>query len=113
MPAFVEHLPLVVRLHLFASFAAIACLPATRLAVLPLVLAQRGLAAAGRGLAAGARPLRAWARRGPAAWLWPDHEVRWAAKADAEGAARKPVGTAWLQPVGHGAGGKPSRNKAM
>ena len=47
VPAFVEHLPFVVRLHLFASFAAIACLPATRLAVLPLALAHRALAVAG------------------------------------------------------------------
>jgi len=115
VPAFVEHLPLLVRLHLFASFAAIACLPATRLALVPLALAHRGLAAAGRGLAAGARPVRAWAQRGPAAWLWPDHEVRWAAKAHAEGPPRKPAGTAatWLRPVAQTAGGKPSRNKAM
>jgi nitrate reductase gamma subunit len=92
--ALVEHLPFVVRLHLFASFAALACLPATRLAVLPLALAHRALAVAGRGLAGAARPVRAWVGRRPAAWLWPDHEVRWVAEVPAEGAAGRRAGKA-------------------
>ena len=118
VPAFVEHLPFVVRLHLFASFAAIACLPATRLAVLPLALAHRALAAAGRALTSAARPVRAWIQRRPAAWLWPDHEVRWVAAPRADGAARPPAGKAaprWPVVGGHGPGtaAKPTRSKAV
>lgn len=114
-PAFVEHLPLLVRLHVFASFAAIACLPASRLAVLPLVVAHRALAVAGRALTAGARPVGAWVRGRPAAWLWPEHDVRWVVKARAEDVTRKPVGAGpgWLQSIGRGTGAKPSRNKAV
>jgi nitrate reductase gamma subunit len=117
--AFVEHLPFVVRLHLFASFAAIACLPATRLAILPLALAHRGLAAAGRGLAGAARPVRAWVQRRPALWLWPDHEVRWVAEPRTEGVTGGPSGKAaprWpvVAPVpGAGSGAKPTRSKAV
>ena len=117
VPAFVEHLPFVVRLHLFASFAALACVPATRLAVLPLALAHRALAGAGRALSAAARPVRGWVQRKPAAWLWPDHEVRWVGAAPADGPARPPAGKAaprW--PVvgpGPGAAAKPTRSKAV
>jgi nitrate reductase gamma subunit len=105
-PGFVEHLPLLIRLHLFAAFAALAVFPATRLAAYPLAAAHRGLAFAGRALVAGARPVGAWLRRGPAAWLWPDREVRWLVKPQAE-AARKLAGkpAAWWQQPGHDAGG--------
>ena len=97
VPAFVEHLPLLVRLHLFSSFAAIACLPATRLALLPLTLAHGALAASGRAAAAGARPVRAWVQRALAARLWPDAEVRWPVKVVPD--VRKPAGKApaWWQ----------------
>jgi nitrate reductase gamma subunit len=119
VPAFVEHLPFVVRLHLCASFAAIACLPATRLAVLPLMLAHRAFVVAGRALTGVAQPLRAWVQRRPAALLWPDHEVRWVAAPRAEGAAARPAGPAaarWpvVAPVPVNAGGaKPTRSKAV
>ena len=92
-------------------------LPATRLAVLPLALAHRALAGAGRALSAAARPVRAWVQRRPAAWLWPDHEVRWVGAPRADGPARPPGGKAaprW--PVlGHGPGAaaKPTRSKAV
>jgi len=120
VPAFVEHLPFVVRLHLFASLAAIAALPATRLAVLPLALAHRALAAAGRALTGAARPVRAWLQRRPAAWLWPDHEVRWVVAPRADGATHPASGPAGKDPprwpvVGHGPGtaAKPTRRKAV
>jgi nitrate reductase gamma subunit len=105
VPAFVEHLPVLVRLHLFTTFAAIACFPASRLALLPLALAHRALAGAGRALAAAARPVRAWGR-GPTAWLWPEREVRWLAKPRADEEARQPLpkAPAWLQQIGRGTG---------
>ncbi|HEY7371719.1 MAG TPA: respiratory nitrate reductase subunit gamma [Polyangia bacterium] len=91
-PALVDHLPLLIRLHVFAAFAALAVFPATRLAAFPLALAHRAMAAATRALAAAARPGVAWLRSGPAVWLWPEREIRWIAKprAGAE-AARKPA----------------------
>jgi nitrate reductase gamma subunit len=100
VPAFVSHLPLLVRLHLFASFALCACFPATRLALRPLALAHRGFAALGRAGRAAAAPVRAWVQSGPAARIWPDAEVRWlgATRAESPDAVRKPVGgrAAWL-----------------
>lgn len=108
-PAFVDHLPYLVRLHLFAAFAALAVFPATRLAAYPLAFTHRAFAAAGRALTAGARPVAVAVRRGPAAWLWPDREIQWIAKprAGAE-APRKPAGadkpaTLWPRPT-HEAG---------
>jgi hypothetical protein len=101
-PAFVAHLPLLVRLHLFAAFAAVAVFPASRLAAYPVVVAHRALAAAGRGFAAAARPVSAWLRRGPAARLWPDAEVRWLAKAAAgsELSTRPAPSPTWHQRTG-------------
>jgi nitrate reductase gamma subunit len=104
-PAFVAHLPFLVRLHLFAAFAALAVFPATRLAALPLLAVHRALDLAGRATIAAARPAVAWVRRGPAAMLWPDREIRWVAKPRAD-VARKPVGdrpaVVWPRPVHDG-----------
>jgi nitrate reductase gamma subunit len=105
-PAFVEHLPFLVRLHLFAAFAAFAAFPASRLAVFPLVWAHRAIALAGRALTAAARPGAAWLRSKPAAWLWPDREVRWLAKAPSDGSPRKPADKTsgwWQRPQRNGA----------
>jgi nitrate reductase gamma subunit len=103
----VAHLPLLVRVHLFAAFAALAVLPATRLAVLPLGLAHRALAAGRRALVAAARPASAWLGRGAAAWLWPEREVRWLVKPPVEvarkGAAARPT-LAWPRPAAHDSG---------
>jgi nitrate reductase gamma subunit len=100
---FVDHLPLLVRLHLFTAFAALAVFPATRLAAYPVLLAHRASAAAGQAVVAAARPVGAWLQRGPAALLWPDREIRWvAAKPRAAEGARKradrPAGW-WQQPT--------------
>jgi len=114
-PAFVEQLPLLVRLHLFAALAAIAVFPASRLALVPLVLAHRALGAAGRALAAAAQPPRAWARRKLGALVWPDAEIRWVVRPTAE-AARRPAGPSpawWQQLRGEGAAAKQSGNKAV
>jgi hypothetical protein len=104
-PAFVDHLPLLVRLHLFSAFAALAVFPASRLAAYPLVFAHRASAAAGRAFAAAARPIGVLVRRGPAAWLWPDREIRWVVKPPAE-VARRPVAgkppALWPQPAHEG-----------
>ena len=87
-PAFVEHLPFLVRLHLFAAFAAFAVFPASRLAVFPLVWAHRAIALAGRALAAAARPGAAWLRSKTAAWLWPERGSPLAGESPRQTAAR-------------------------
>jgi nitrate reductase gamma subunit len=114
-PALVDHLPLLVRLHLFTAFAALAVFPATRLAAFPLAFGHRALAATSRALAAAARPGVAWLRSGPAVWLWPDREIRWIAKprAGAE-AARKPAAAdkpaaLWPRPAHEGGAGTVAR----
>jgi len=102
-PAFVEHLPLLVRLHLFAAFAAVAVFPTTRLATFPLVWLHRGLGVAQRALAAAARPVAAWIRRGPGSKLWPDAEVRWLTKPAIDVARTLPGKTPpWWQRLGRG-----------
>jgi nitrate reductase gamma subunit len=74
--ALVERLPLLVRLHVFAGFGAIAVFPLTRLGALPVLAARRVLVL-------GDRPAAALAARGAvigrrlAARLWPEPEVRW------------------------------------
>jgi len=90
-PALVAHLPLLVRLHLFAAFAAVAVFPASRLGAYPIVLAQRVLSAARRGVTAVLRPVAARFGRGAAARLWPDTEVRWLARANTAGEGPKPA----------------------
>jgi nitrate reductase gamma subunit len=105
-PAFVAHLPLLVRLHLFAAFAAMAVLPATRLAAYPIVLAHRALGAAGRALTAGTRPIGARIHRGLAARLWPEAEYRWLAKPTADRGQKLPAAKplAWWQRLGRDGG---------
>jgi nitrate reductase gamma subunit len=105
-PAFVEHLPLLVRLHLFAAFAAVAVFPTTRLATFPLVWVHRGMGVTQQALAAGARPVAAWIRRGAASALWPDTEVRWLVKPSIEIVRKLPGKTpAWWQRLGRNGGG--------
>jgi nitrate reductase gamma subunit len=104
-PAFVEHLPLMVRLHLFTAFAALAVFPTTRLAAFPILFVHRALGVAGRAVTAAARPAAAAFRRGPAVWLWPDHEIRWVAKPRTD-VARKPLterpSVLWPRPAHEG-----------
>jgi len=80
-PAFVEHLPLLVRLHLFAAFGAVAVFPASRLGAFPIVAAHRALGAVQRASAAVAAPVGAWLRRGLVSALWPEPEIRWLSQA--------------------------------
>ncbi len=87
--ALVDHLPFLVRIHLFSTFAALAVFPATRLAPLPILLASRALAVCVRAVAAtvarsGAKGI--WTRL--AALLWNEPQYRWRVKpvAPTEGA---------------------------
>jgi len=76
----VDRLPFLVRAHLFATFAAAAVFPLTRLALLPILLV-------GRAAAVCARPVAWVARTGSAAlWdrctalLWNEPQYRWLIK---------------------------------
>ena len=109
----------LVRLHLFASFAALAVLPGHAPG-----RACRWRSRTGRSPSPGARsppprgPSRAWVQRKPAAWLWPDHEVRWVGAA-ARGRARparpraRPRRGGRVLGPGAGAAAKPTRSKAV
>ena len=72
---FVTEMPLLVRIHVFSAFAAIAVLPLTRLAavIVPAVhwsfqLAARPATAMGHAIAARVR------KHNPAEWLWPEED---------------------------------------
>jgi nitrate reductase gamma subunit len=73
----VERLPFLARLHLFATFAALAVFPLTRLAPLPILLVSRAAAGCARPVAWLWRTGGAALRDRCAAWLWNEPEVRW------------------------------------
>jgi nitrate reductase gamma subunit len=76
--AFVEGLPLAVRLHVVASLAALAVFPFSRLGPLPILAGLRALDLASRPLAGLVGALAAAAeRRNLAGRLWPEPEIRW------------------------------------
>src|SRR4051812_12320640 len=62
--ALVDALPFLTRLHLFATFAALAVFPLTRLAPLPILLVSRGAAVCARPV------VRASRTGGVAVWNW-------------------------------------------
>ena len=76
----IEHLPPLARLHVSVTFAAVAAFPFTRLAAVPIVALLRGAAACMRPVTVARRVAGSWLRRGPAAWLWPEAQVRWAVR---------------------------------
>jgi len=76
----IDHLPPLARLHVSVTFAAVAAFPFTRLAAVPVVALLRGAAACMRPVAAARRVAGSWMRRGPATWLWPEAQVRWAVR---------------------------------
>jgi nitrate reductase gamma subunit len=75
LPQFVTEMPMLVRLHVFSAFAALAVVPLTRLAavILPAIewalhTALRPAKALGQAVAARIR------KHNPAAWLWPEED---------------------------------------
>jgi nitrate reductase gamma subunit len=110
----VDGLPFLIRLHLFATFAALAVFPLTRLALLPILLG-------GRAVAVCTRPIARVARAGSMALgdrcralLWNEPQYRWLIKPataaeEALAAARASWGNRPLHPhlanalVGEGA----------
>ncbi len=74
-PSPVTGMPFLVRLHVFSSFAALAILPATRLASVPVPAICRVTTLMGRPLAAAARMADGWIRRhNPAGRIWPEED---------------------------------------
>src|SRR5947209_1796607 len=70
---FAEQMPFLVRIHLFSTFAALAVLPLTRLAAIPVVALHFCLGMIGRPATRIGAAAEAWLRRrNPAAWLWPE-----------------------------------------
>lgn len=74
-PSLVTDMPFMVRLHVFSSLAALAVLPATRLASVPVFAICRVTALMGRPLAAAARMAEGWIQRhNPAGRIWPEED---------------------------------------
>jgi len=72
---FISDMPILVRIHVFSAFAAVAVLPLTRLAAVLVrglhfcvLITSRPLTAVGQAIAGWVR------RRNPAAWLWPEED---------------------------------------
>jgi len=91
----IDNLPAIARLHVGVTFAALAAFPFTRLAAAPVVALLRGAAAVARPLAAARRGAGSWLRRGPAAWLWPEPQIRWVARPPAQQARHAAAGGKW------------------
>ena len=72
---FALQMPFLVRLHIFASFSALAVLPLTRLASFAVVALDRSFALIGRPVSVTAHGAEAWFRKhNPASWLWPEED---------------------------------------
>ncbi|MGZ4870456.1 MAG: respiratory nitrate reductase subunit gamma [Candidatus Angelobacter sp.] len=68
-------MPFLVRLHIFASFSALAVLPLTRLAAFAIVALDRLFGLIGRPVSASAHAAEAWVHKhNPASWLWPEED---------------------------------------
>ena len=71
----VPRMPFLIRLHVFSWFAAMAMLPATRLATVLVAGMHAAVNALTRPLAAAERTIEGWlAKHNPAAWLWPEED---------------------------------------
>lgn len=74
-PVLVAQMPFLVRLHVLSTFAAIALVPLTRLAALPVVAIHRCVALAGVPVRAAGNAVSAWlVRHNPSAWFWPEED---------------------------------------
>jgi nitrate reductase gamma subunit len=74
-PSLMTDMPFLVRLHVFSSFAALAILPATRLASVPVPAIYRVITLMRRPLAAAARIAEGWIQRhNPAGRIWPEED---------------------------------------
>src|SRR5258708_26606940 len=68
---FVSNMPILVRIHVFSAFTAVAVLPLTRLAAVPVRALHLCILITSRPLTAVGQALAGWVRRrNPAAWLW-------------------------------------------
>jgi nitrate reductase gamma subunit len=74
-PSLMTGLPFLARLHVFSSFAALAILPATRLASVLVLVIDRTITLMGWPLAAAARRGDEWIQRhNPAGRIWPEED---------------------------------------
>jgi nitrate reductase gamma subunit len=75
LPTFAIQMPVVVRLHIFSSFAAIALVPFTRLAPFFVVALDRSLSLLSKSASTAVRIGEAWLQRyNPGAWIWPEED---------------------------------------
>lgn len=71
----VTQMSLLIRLHVFCAFSAIAAFPLTRLAAYAVRAAHFGASLAARPLVATGRQAESWLRRhNPGSWIWPEED---------------------------------------
>jgi hypothetical protein len=100
--ALVDGLPFLTRLHLFATFAAVAVFPLTRLAPLPILLVARGAAVCARPLGRASRSCGVALWNWCAVVLWNEPHYRWRDKsAAAAEAALAAARASWGGPALH------------
>jgi len=76
--ALVDHLPFLAQVHVISSVTALALLPFSRLALLPVAVFYRAAVVVSEAGATATSRVRAWwRRRDRLAWLWPEAELRW------------------------------------
>lgn len=72
---FVMQMPLLVRVHVFSMFAALAVFPITSLGAFPVVGLRHIISFFGRWSSAAGNGAEAWLRKhNPGSWLWPEED---------------------------------------
>lgn len=74
-PALAVQMPFLVRLHILATFAALAIVPLTRLATFPVVVLHGCLLLLNRPVRAAGNAIDSWLNKhNPSAWFWPEED---------------------------------------
>jgi nitrate reductase gamma subunit len=75
LPDLAAQMPFLVRLHVLATFSALAIVPLTRLATFPVVALHSCLVLLGRPVRAGGNAINTWlSKRNLNAWFWPEED---------------------------------------
>lgn len=75
VPDLAAQMPFLVRLHVLATFAALAMVPLTRLATFPVVALHGCLVLLYRPVRAAGNAINAWlSKHNPGAWVWPEED---------------------------------------
>jgi nitrate reductase gamma subunit len=75
VPELAAQMPFLVRLHILATFAALAVIPFTRLATFPLLALYKGQALLSQPVRTAENAINSWlSKHNPSAWFWPEED---------------------------------------